>query len=818
MFAVNVAINLPVKSLFRQFTYAVPENMSFLDRGWRVVVPFSGQKVEGFVVERCALPTAPGMLAKIKYVEAALGDSPWFDSEMLDTATWLAQYYMCSLAEAMRLFVPGKTSIRRQAVRDAAGRLLYYTYGERLKEKTVQAFALTASGREALESAALAKRAKAQQGALAVLADATEWLSAAELAAKGVSRAVLKALCERKYVAQREKRVLRNSYARPVAAGESLQLTAEQQHAVAQITAAIDRNNAAAAAAAEEGVTSQLTTSASSGADEAAKAVCQQQEHQETFLLQGITGSGKTEVYLRAAAHAVDAGKQVLMLVPEIALTAQLVKRFQAWFGEQIAVAHSKLSQNERGDVWYRMRTRQAQVLIGVRSAVFAPFADLGLVIIDEEHETSYKQEERPNYHAREVALARCRNTGAPLVLGSATPDITTYYKALAGEYTHLRLTQRPNGSQLPEVHLVDMRRELQEKNFSVLSRRLQQALVTTAAEGEQAIVLLNRRGYSTFVMCRDCGHTITCPHCAVALVYHSANEDMRCHYCGNTAPVPTECPNCHSRRIKFFGTGTQRAEAELEQLPDVHVLRMDQDSTMAKFAHEDILRQFASGASNVLIGTQMVAKGHDIPNVTLVGVLSADSALNLPDYRASERAFSLLTQAAGRAGRGARPGQVIFQTYDVENEIIQLAAKQDYDSFAKMELEARKEFFYPPFAQMLKLTIWDKSDGEGLALAQRLVFYLQRLQLEGKLAQASIIPSCASNSTEHENANQDVHADALQISGPFPALVAKVRDLYRFNVLIKAKDLGPVKEAILNSEFKEQKNIYFDVDPVSVI
>lgn len=812
MFAVNVAINLPVKSLFRQFTYAVPEKLSFLDRGWRVVVPFSGQKVEGFVVERCTLPTAPGMLAKIKYVEAALGDSPWFDSEMLATATWLADYYMCNLAEAMRLFVPGKTSIRRQAVRDGAGRLLYYAYAERLKEKTVQAFALTEAGREALEAGLLAKRARAQHGALAVLADATEWLSAAELDAKGVSRAVLKALCERNYVAQREKRVLRNSYARPAGLAESFQLTSEQQRAVASIIKAIDRNNVAADAAAQ-GV-------ACAGAQESAGGVAAKTvgKQQETFLLQGITGSGKTEVYLRAAAHAVDAGKQVLMLVPEIALTAQLVKRFQAWFGDQIAVAHSKLSQNERGDVWHRMRTRQAQVLIGVRSAVFAPFADLGLVIIDEEHETSYKQEERPNYHAREVALARCRHTGAPLVLGSATPDIVTYYKAEKGEYTHLRLTQRPNGSQLPTVHLVDMRKELQEKNYSVLSRRLQQALVTTVAEGEQAIVLLNRRGFSTFVMCRDCGYTITCPHCAVALVYHSANEDMRCHYCGNTAPVPTECPNCHSRRIKFFGTGTQKAEAELEQLPEVRVLRMDQDSTMAKFAHEEILRQFASGASNVLIGTQMVAKGHDIPNVTLVGVLSADSALNLPDYRASERAFSLLTQAAGRAGRGARPGQVIFQTYDVENEIIQLAAKQDYDGFARIELKAREEYFYPPFAQMLKLTIWDKSDGEGLALAQRLVFYLQRLQLEGKLAQESNLPNCASDSNDVKNASNGLHADNLQISGPFPALVSKVRDMYRYNIVIKAKDLGPVKKAILNSEFKEQKNIYFDVDPVSVI
>ena len=781
MFAVNVAINLPVKSLFKTFTYAVPEALSYLDRGWRVVVPFSGQKVEGFVVERVAMPTAPGLLAKIKYVEAALGDCPWFDEEMLATAQWLGDYYMCSMAEAMRLFVPGKTSIRRQAVRDAAGKLLYYTYGERLKEKTVQAFALNDAGREALERGELLKRARAQHGALAVLADAESWLSAAELAVKGVSRATLKALLERGLVQQQEKRVLRNSYARPAAVAESLQLTAEQQLAVEKITSALARNEQreeenAAAFAGEGG-----------GANAGVK-------RQETFLLQGITGSGKTEVYLRAAAAAVDAGKQVLMLVPEIALTAQLVKRFQAWFGSQIAVAHSKLSQNERGDVWYRMRTQQAMVLIGVRSAVFAPFANLGLVIIDEEHEGSYKQEERPNYHAREVALARCRHTGAPLVLGSATPDVCTYFKAIKGEYTHLRLTQRPNGSQLPAVQLVDMRQELAEKNYSVLSRPLQQALVQTVAEGEQGIVLLNRRGYSTFVMCRDCGYTITCPHCAVALVYHSAHEDMRCHYCGNTAPVPKECPNCHSRRIKFFGTGTQRAEAELEQLPDVHVLRMDQDSTQAKFAHEDILRQFASGASNVLIGTQMVAKGHDIPNVTLVGVLSADSALNLPDYRASERAFSLLTQAAGRAGRGARPGQVIFQTYDVENRIIQLAAKQDYDSFAKLELRERREYFYPPFAQMLKLTIWNRDEGVGLALAQRLVFFLQGLQLEGRLS------------------------EPLQIAGPFPALVAKVRDMYRFNVLIKAGDLRPVKEALLASEFKEQPNLYFDVDPVSVI
>ncbi|MDY4919796.1 MAG: primosomal protein N' [Phascolarctobacterium sp.] len=775
VFAVNVAINLPVKSLFRQFTYAVKPELGFLDVGWRVVVPFSGQKVEGFIVERTALPTAPGLLAKIKYVEAALGDRPWFDREMLATARWISSYYMCSLAEAMRLFVPGKTSIKRHAVRDDAGRLLYYEYAQRLKPKTVQAYAINSAGREAFEAGELAKRARAQQGALAILADAQEWLSGAELASKGISRAVLKALCERGLVTEGSKRILRNSYLRPQSVATSLTLTTEQDEAVESITSAIDDS---------------IDSLDSLEQEQPASAPLQEPS---VFLLQGITGSGKTEVYLRAAAHAVSKGKQVLMLVPEIALTAQLVKRFQAWFGDSIAVAHSKLSQNERGDVWYRMRTGEAQVLIGVRSAVFAPFADLGLVIIDEEHETSYKQEERPNYHAREVALARCRNTGAALVLGSATPDICTYYKALQGEYQHLRLTQRPNGSHLPEVTLVDMRKELAAKNYSVLSRALSESLVQTAAEGEQAIVLLNRRGYSTFVMCRDCGYTITCPHCAVALVYHSAHEDMRCHYCGNTAPVPHECPHCHSRRIKFFGTGTQRAEEELERLPEVRVLRMDQDSTLAKFAHEDILRQFANGERNVLIGTQMVAKGHDIPNVTLVGVLSADSALNLPDYRASERAFALLTQAAGRAGRGDRPGHVLLQTYDVDNEIIRLAATQDYDSFAKGELAARQEFSYPPFVEMLKLTVWDKDEGTGLALAQNLVFYLQGLQLAGKLTE-------------------------LQIAGPFPALVAKVRDMYRFNVLLKAPDMAPVKEALLASAFKEQPNLYFDVDPTSVI
>lgn len=750
---INVAINLPVKNLFKQFTYAVPPQLDHVDVGWRVVVPFGYQTVEGFVTSLAAAAPAE---YECKEILATLDTRPWFDAEMLATANWLSEYYLCSPAEAMRLFIPGKTSIKRQAVYNDEGKLIAYDYENKLKIKTRICFVVTKAGREAL--VAYNKRLRAQMHALEVLAEAERPLSGEELASVQVSAATLRILCEKGWSERSEQRVLRNSYANRTELKESLHLTDEQRQAV-------------------EAIGSAITT----------------EPHQETFLLQGITGSGKTEVYLRAAAQAMEAGKQVLLLVPEIALTAQIVKRFQAWFGDEVAVAHSKLSQNERADVWYKMRTNSAKLLIGVRSAVFAPFSDLGLIIIDEEHESSYKQDERPNYHARTVALKRAQLSGIPVVLGSATPDLESFYKARQGTYTHLRLLQRANGSMLPHVEIADMRLELQRGNKSVLSAALNDALLQTAVQGEQAIVLLNRRGFSTFVMCRDCGESIVCPHCAVALVYHSAGEAMRCHYCGNTAPIPDECPNCHSRRIRFFGTGTQKAEVEIAELPEIRILRMDQDSTVKKFAHEDILKSFSSGEYNVLLGTQMVAKGHDIPNVTLVGILSADSTLNLPDFRASERTFALLTQAAGRAGRGDRAGHVVLQTYDPDNPVIKLAATQDYDAFAASELEIRQELGYPPYTEILKITVLDKEEVRGSSLAQRIVNFLQTLQLEHP---------------EQE----------LLVLGPFPAIVAKVRDLYRMNILVKCPQMELVKRALWNSEFKECRNVFFDVDPVSVV
>ncbi|MBQ9698480.1 MAG: primosomal protein N' [Acidaminococcaceae bacterium] len=769
---VLVAINLPVKNLFRQFIYSLPSALLQAEEGWRVIVPFGPQKVEGFVVRSYAEQEAVELLrrenpdfspVKIKPVIAALGTRSWFSREMLATAKWLSRYYMCSLAEAMRLFIPGKSSIKRQPMYKD-GKLVAYEIEERLKAKTVLAYTVTEAGRAALQ--AENKRARAQMSALRQLAERTEPLDVKEAEALRISSATLRTLVEKGWACRTEKRLLRNSYDRQAERTETLQLTGEQANAVAAVT---------------DSLQSALANRNSV------------REIPREFLLQGITGSGKTEVYLRATEYALKQGKQVLVLVPEIALTAQIVRRFQASFRNEVAVVHSKLSQNERGDVWYKMLTGEANVLIGVRSAVFAPFKDLGLVIIDEEQENSYKQEERPAYHAREVARCRCQHSGAVLLMGSATPSLETYYRASSGNIGYLKLTERPGGSLLPEVQVVDMREELAQKNFSVISRKLRREIIASVHAGQQAIVLLNRRGFSTFVMCRDCGETLTCPHCAVSLVYHADEQLMRCHYCGNTYPVSQVCPACGSRRIRFFGSGTQKAEMEISQMPDVTVLRMDQDSTAAKLAHEEIIRKFAAKEANVLLGTQMVAKGHDISNVTLVGILAADSTLNLPDFRASERGFALLTQAAGRAGRGDKPGRVVLQTYDPENQIIALAAKQDYETFAQQELERRREVMYPPFSEILKLTVVDKDEEKAWKLADAVAAFLH----------------------EHYQAEQ---WERTEILGPFPSGVSKVRDLYRINIVIKSQAMEKVKACLWSSEYKIMRNIYFDVDPITAM
>lgn len=797
-----VAVNIPVKNIFQQFTYRVPPRLGFITPGWRVVVPFGGRLLEGFVLAEDE-SVAPDI--KYKDIVETVGDEPWFDEEMLATARWISDYYMCTAGEALRLFIPGKQSIasfaRFVAVRDFAGKLqpreeeLYvyllqhgeaarkeiealpggreslkglldkgavrqdFSIRKKLNIKTVNVFHITDAGQTALADTAN-ERLKAQIAALDIIRN-NPGLESNMLTQQGISAQTLRTLLAKGWILRSAQRVLRNSYRGCAVAPDLLPLNLEQQKAFFAVEACLTEG-----------------------------------EHR-TFLLHGITGSGKTEVYLRLALRARELGKQTVLLVPEIALTGQIVRRFQSCFGDRVAVAHSKLSPSERADVWQRLKQDDADVLIGVRSAIFAPMGKVGLIIIDEEHEYTYKQEERPYYNAKNIALHRAGLASIPVVLGSATPDLNSYYKAQIGEYVYLPLTQRATeGSVLPEVEIADMRTELAAGNRSVFSGKLRQELLQVAAEGEQAIVLLNRRGYYTFIMCRDCGEVLSCPNCATSLVYHNSMKSLTCHYCGNTVPIPRECPHCHSKRIKGFGTGTEKAVEELGTMsPALRPLRMDQDSTLGKFAHDDILKAFAGGNYNVLLGTQMVAKGHDIANVTLVGILSADSQLNMPDYRAAERTFALLTQAAGRAGRGQKPGRVIIQAYEADSRIIRLAAAQDYQGFAGEELKIRQETGYPPFASLMKITVLDPLQEKSISLAQRIANFL-----EAKF----VLPYGK--------------GPLIEILGPFAALVAKVENIYRTNILVKGSELEQVKKGLLASEFKSMPNVYFDVDPINVL
>ncbi|MEM5769424.1 MAG: primosomal protein N', partial [Bacillota bacterium] len=416
-----------------------------------------------------------------------------------------------------------------------------------------------------------------------------------------------------------------------------------------------------------------------------------QKDEQTVILLHGVTGSGKTEVYLQAIQAAVDAGGQAIMLVPEIALTPQMETRVVTRFGGRVAVLHSRLSDGERSEAWRRMRDGEADIALGARSAVFAPFNRIGLIILDEEHEFSYKQEDNPKYHTRGVAIQRAQDHGAVVLLGSATPSVESYYHAQQKHYALLTLPQRIEQRLLPEIAVVDMREELKRKNRTVFSTALREAIAERLRRGQQSIILINRRGFSTFVLCRDCGLVLRCPHCSVSLTYHATDHTLRCHYCLYRCPAPDVCPACQSRHIRYFGAGTQKVEEELgKSFPAARILRMDMDTTSRKNSHQEILGKFERGEADILLGTQMIAKGLDYPNVTLVGIISADMALNLPDFRAGERTFQLLTQAAGRAGRGEVPGLVIIQTYNPDNYSIQAVKEQNYADFYRQEIAVR--------------------------------------------------------------------------------------------------------------------------------
>jgi primosomal protein N' (replication factor Y) len=496
------------------------------------------------------------------------------------------------------------------------------------------------------------------------------------------------------------------------------------------------------------------------------------------FLLHGVTGSGKTEIYLQALSEAVRLGKRGIVLVPEISLTPQTIERFAARFSNRVAVLHSQLSLGEQYDEWQRIRNGEFDVVIGARSAIFAPQPDLGLIIIDEEHEWTYKQHEKsPHYHARDVAIKLAELAGAVVVLGSATPDVETFYHTQKGDYHLLQLPERVTPTQpapLPRVEVVDLREELKAGNRSLFSISLSQAVTKAVAAGEQVILFLNRRGAATFVQCRRCGFVLRCRRCEVALTYHSANNALVCHQCNYQMPVPQLCPRCLSRQIKFLGLGTQKLEQESGQIfAPVKVLRWDSDATTGKYSHQEILNKFRAHQADILIGTQMVAKGLDLPQVTVVGVVNADSGLNLPDFRAGERTFQLLSQVAGRAGRGPSGGHVIIQTYSPEHYAIQAAAKHDYALFYNQEIAFRRQLHYPPFTRLASLVYTHTNDG----LCQREAERMKRVLL-----------------TEIQSRGI---AD-ISIIGPAPAFIHRLRGRFRWQLVLRGSNLSGFLSQIL--------------------
>ena len=645
----QVIIDIVHENVASPFTYRIPEGMTIVP-GQRVSVPFGRIHQEGIVLslsEKCDLDAV-----RIKDIIRPLEDYAAIPNELMELAQQMAYDSHCPLAETLRLMLPAQMRRGRVGVR------------------TKRTARLAVTPVKALETAEREKRSPKRASLLRILAD-DEVHSVKDLSqtVKDPNEALKKLAAEGMIILTDEEslRIPGNMPDQLEVPGFSL--TQGQKDALDEILPTLRSGRG-------------------------------------YFLLHGVTGSGKTEVFMAAVQRILTYGKSAIILVPEIALTPQMVSWFRRRFGPVAAVIHSRLSSGERFDEWRRIRRGDARVIIGARSAVFSPVRDLGLIVVDEEHESTYLSDHHPRYDARDIAKERCDRECATLILASATPSIVSFAKARRGDYMLLEMPRRVNDRPMPEVEVIDMRAELENGNRSVLSRSLKHMLKNCTEHGEQAMLLINRRGYNSFVSCRSCGYVVKCANCDVSMTYHMDRQDglLRCHYCGNTMRPPDKCPECGSRYIRYFGAGTQKVEEEVRKLlPDVTTVRMDYDTTNSKDGHEKILEEFRSGKASILIGTQMIAKGLDFPRVTLVGVIAADLTLNFPDYRSRERTFQLLTQVAGRAGRGEQRGRVIIQTYKPEDPVIGYAAAQDYRSFFEDEFRRRRRGLYPPFTMFVR-------------------------------------------------------------------------------------------------------------------
>ncbi len=800
----RVIVDVPARSIGRAFDYRVPDELAGQARvGCAVCVEFGARPVVGYIVGladgeaadgeaadgEAATPAASAPPRKAHALKDLLGvvGGPYFDATSARLAAWISREYLCPLSDAVHLFTPPGAAPKMKRV-DGAWQLVYPGTGA-VDDRWVVPLPAAAE----FTPPARAHRQKAVLDALS-----EGGMRVAELSAElGAVDSALKALEKRGVVRVEHRRRMRTGFQKDVAPDAPLpHLTAGQQ-------AALD---AIEQAASEPG-------------------------GGRTVVVDGVTGSGKTEVYLRAIAASLARGKGAIVLVPEISLTPQTVGRFRARFGDDVAVLHSRLSLGERFDQLDLVRQGAAHVVVGTRSALFAPLPALGLVIIDEEHESSYKQDRSPRYHAREVAARLAELRQATLVLGSATPDLVTLARCadvahgsgegercaqgddeaqprpedgegegrtrLRAPWRRVELPERANGRPMPRVEVVDLGAQFKGGERSMFSPALAEALAEVCARGEKAVLLFNRRGFANFLLCRECGHTPECPHCAVSLSYHERAATLACHHCGHEEAVPPRCPVCGSPYLRKLGAGTEKVEQELSALlaGAADIVRMDADTTRTKGAHERLLERFGATAPAVLLGTQMIAKGLDYPDVTLVGVLNADTSLKLPDYRAGERTWQLIEQVAGRCGRGTREGRVIVQTYQPAHPAIRAAAAHDRALFLDGELKDRRELGYPPFTRLANVLVWGPEEGEVSRAASRL-------------------------SLSISSAAQSAGAD-WELLGPAPCLLSRLKGRYRWHILVKAApsaDFSQVLGPVLAQEKKHKDlRVAVDVDPASL-
>ena len=733
----EVIINRSAKKVNRAFDYNIPKELEELILvGSMVLVPFGNSKKleEAYVV---------GIKENSQYATkeiVKLKDN--LEQSYIQLAKWMAKKYFCNISDCIKLMLPPGTRTKNEEnkIHDKKINCVYLN-----KDIETIEFEIETGNIKSEKHKKILYFIKNNPGCT---------IPEIEIFT-GCSRAIVKTLEKNGYIQIVEKKVERNPLInKKVEKTKKIKLTQEQEEAYNQIEQSIKKHI------------------------------------YEKFLLYGVTGSGKTEIYLQLIENIINQNKTALVLVPEISLTPQMIDRFVGRFGkEQIAVLHSKLSIGERYDEWNRIKQEKAKIIIGARSAIFAPVKNLGIIIIDEEHDSSYKSEMTPKYDAKEIANVLAKQNNIPLVLGSATPDLGTYYEAKQGNSTLLTLTKRANNSKLPKVKVIDLKQELANGNRSMLSNELYNLIEKNIKEKRQTILFLNRRGYSTFIMCRECGYTVKCKNCDISMTYHKYQNKLKCHYCGHEEPVLKICPECGSNKIRYFGTGTQKLEQEINKLfPKATTIRMDVDTVSKKNSHEDILNKFKNDNIDILIGTQMVVKGHHFPNVTLVGVIAADSSLNIDDYRANERTFQILTQVAGRAGRENLEGTVIIQTYNPESFSIQCAKKQDYNMFYKTEIELRKQLKYPPFCDIIVIGLNSINEEEIIKISKSIYNYL----------------------------NLKLDQEEFKIFKPMPSPISKIQNRLRWRIIIKG---NITKEAnnILNECLKKVYNLNLKATRVSI-